>query len=259
MSDYEPVEGVVPDVSQQPQEAPAEGGHNPRWDGFLKDIPTAYHPMFEKQLSEWDKGVNQRFQEIHQEYSPYKEFKEQQVDPELLRYGLQILDVLENNPQGLYTALQQNLGLTPEQAQQVVEGQQPPDQNEYADPRVDRLEQGFVAMYEQMQGETQRQVDATEDARLLQDFAELHTKYGNFDEGRIAGIALLNNVDIEQALQMELSYIDQIRQQPRAVAGAPPILGSGNGVPSAAIDPSQMSDKERRDLAVQMLNRAKGG
>lgn len=48
---------------------------NPAWKPLLDKLPPALHPMVMPVLEEWDKGVQQKFTEIREEYKPYEAFK----------------------------------------------------------------------------------------------------------------------------------------------------------------------------------------
>lgn len=71
------------------------------WEAILSKIPTALHDVVKPALQEWDQGVNKRFQELAEEWAPFKEFKESKVDPNYLRNALSFAQAFENDPTGV--------------------------------------------------------------------------------------------------------------------------------------------------------------
>src|SRR5690242_8038326 len=67
------------------QTSPISDGDNPKWEPFLKDIPTAFHDKFKTQLRTWDQQVQQSYQDKAKEWEPFKEFRDNKVDPAYLK------------------------------------------------------------------------------------------------------------------------------------------------------------------------------
>ena len=243
----------------QPTQPVAEPGDNERWNGFLKDIPTAFHTQFKNQLKEWDKQVNGKFQEIHQQYEPYKQFREAKVAPDQIQYGLQLMELLENRPWELYQALAE----VPQVAQQLQQATGEPIQ-EYddeggPDPKYQQLEQIVGLMAEKMLQEGQKSSDAHQDSLLQQEIDQATQKYGpgSFDLNYVLQYAYANESSIEDAVQAFNNMKQQILTNSNRPGAVAPNILSGGGVPSSHVDTSKISDKQRRDMAVQFLENAK--
>lgn len=244
---------AVAESPEQPGFTPDEGD-NARWAGFLKDIPTAFHSQFKNQLKEWDRQVNGRFQDIHKEWEPYKPFREAKVDPEQINYGLQLMQLLETQPYELYQALAQ----LPD-VQQMIQPEEPePDSEEqYVDPKFQQLEQLVQIMAQQMLNQGEQQTAAQADSMLEEEIEAARQQFGDFDMNYVLQYAYAKESSIEEAVQayrqMEQSILTN---QNRPSSVAPQVMGGG-GVPSNHIDSSKLSEKDRKSLAVQMLEAAR--
>lgn len=249
----------MPEPVAQETESVEPVGGNPAWKPFLDVLPTAFHSQVEPVLRDWDAGVNRKFQEIHDQYAPYKQFKDQGIDPETLMYGQQLMDLLDSDPQKLYEALSQLPGITPAQAQQMTEdavAESDYSEEEPLDPRIAQLEQGVQTMAQFLAAQVEQEEARTQDAQLEQELAAAKEAYGDYDMDYVLQYAYTNDATIEQSVQAYKNFEQQIlanSNRPKA----PVILGNGGGVPSTAVNPSQLSDQERRALAVQMLTQAK--
>ena len=119
---------------------PNEGsGYNEAWAPMLNQLPDAYHNVVAPHLKEWDRGVQQRFDSLNQRYSPYQKFVDQKVDPQLVEVGLSLVEQLRNDPNSFYQELGDRLGITAQQAQELVEEEA--GSEEYEDPRIAQMQQ----------------------------------------------------------------------------------------------------------------------
>lgn len=184
VQDDTPVEGVSEQTESsesQPESSPSnEGGlqqespkDNPAWNDVLGKVPESFHSPLKEYLSKQDKA----FQELQQGYSGYKAFRENNVSPEVLAQGLQLIQAFQQNPRAIYDYLTQayNFG-----AQQQAQQQTPKEQEEQLelgdeqkldiskDPRFQQvanqaeIAQQMIVQMQQQQLEAQmnQQVDA---------------------------------------------------------------------------------------------------
>lgn len=150
---------------------------NPAWAEYLNDIPDAFQPKIREAFSRWDQGVNSRFQQKAQEfqqlqerYAPYNEFIEQGIAPQQLSAAQYLLQAINTDPKGFYQQLGEHLGITAEQAQEVVEGEQfDAATGELTDPQVAALarqQQELAEQQAQFQEYIAQQAQAEEEQRI---------------------------------------------------------------------------------------------
>jgi len=245
-----------------------ESSGNPAWGEFLEALPTSLHSQVTPILEKWDKGVQQRFQSIHDEYAAYKPFKEQNVDPDTIQYALGLVNALEQDPKRVWESMGEYYNLTPAQMQQVAEAQQQQspsndespwdadtDTAEYVDPRISQLEQGVKQLAEVIMTQKQAEAQAAEDAKLTNELTSLKEKYGEYDENFVLG-QMLNGVAAEDAVKNYTTMVERIRTEANRPP-APKVMGGGSSaLPSESVNPAKMSEKQRRELATQMLRNA---
>ena len=86
------------------EEAAAVGGH-PAWQEILNAVPPEFHEALKPTLEKWDSGVQKRFQSLHSQYDPLKEYAE--YDPNLIRAGLNLIEKIEEDPRAVYELMRQ--------------------------------------------------------------------------------------------------------------------------------------------------------
>jgi len=242
-----------------------DSGGNPAWQPFLDALPTSLHSQVTPLLEQWDKGVQQRFEAIHEEYAPYKQFKEQSVDPETIGYALNLVNALNENPEQVWKSMGEYYNLTPAQQQQVDNAAQQQqgssdnswmDDEEYVDPRIARLEEGVQTMAKMLMEEQQAKAQAAEDERLANELSGLKEKYGEYDENYVLG-RMLNGDSAEDAIKGYKEVTERILAENNRPPAPKVLGGGGGGVANTSVNPAKLSEPERRQLAMQMLQRAK--
>ena len=231
---------------------------NPAWQPFLDILPDSLHETVRPVLSDWDRNVQQRYETIQQQYAPYEQFREQQIDPGELAYSYQVVQALNENPAEVIRTMAEFFGieLTPQQqAQAAAVAAQPitPGDTETleVDPRIQQLEQGFqtlaaMALQQQSQAEA-RQADIQLDTTLT----TLKQQHGDFDENIVLSY-MLSGQTPEQAVMAYKSLESQILSGANRPP-APRVMGGGGGVANDRVNPATMSDAERRALVTNML------
>lgn len=179
-----------PETPSTTEEAPKD---NPAWTEYLNGIPEAYRPKVREAFSRWDQGVNAKFQERAQEiqqlqerFKPFEPLVEKGITPEKLSAAEYLLEAISTDPKSFYQQLGEHLGITAEQAQEAVEGQESEeydgDTGNLSDPRVAELarqQQALIQQQEQLQAYIAEQQAAQEEARLD---AEVANEISTFQE-----------------------------------------------------------------------------
>ena len=94
---------------------------------FTDDIPQVFRDKMLPGLQEIDKGVQRKFQEIHDSYSAYKTFQDQQVSADDLNAALNFANTFRSDPVSFLTQVQQALaeqGLLQQQEQGEDNGEE---------------------------------------------------------------------------------------------------------------------------------------
>lgn len=279
----EPSEGAgeidfagLPDLA--PQEQPEQsqeqeqGGGNPAWGTILEKVPAPFHNVIRPELENWDRGVQQRLeavrQEVRQQYEPFQQFLDNQVDPQELHTAYNLMQQLTANPQRFYEVLRDSLGFSEEEAADAVEELQ--EQQEQEDPRIAQLmqqQQQMLEYFQQQQMEQQRQAQMQQMNQQIDDeFAAIERKHGKLSDevkGRVLEQALLMNqrtqsvVSIEDAFNELTKFVAKVRSAPGPGDTAPPAMPTSGGLPSQPSTGNksigQLSPAERRALAAQVI------
>lgn len=258
-----PIEGG--EVQGDSEGTPEAPGPNPAWNDVLSVLPEQFHSVVTPHFQQWDQSAQQRIEKANsdlKQFEAYQPFVEHGISPEDLGQGLQLMQQINENPQAVYQALGEAYGLTAGQVQDAIEsdGEEEDDEEpqNFQDPRVDQLQQGFDLIAQNLLDQHQQKVDAEAEAELDQNLKALHEKHGDFDEQYVLSLCAVNeSMTLDQAFDSYQQLVQSVLQQnPRPFA--PNVMGSsgGTGLPSQAIDPRQLDGKGTRDLVARMLQAA---
>jgi hypothetical protein len=233
---------------------------------LLGVLPSSLHSQVKPVLEKWDKGVQQRFEQVQSQYSPYKSFAEQQVSPNDIEVALGIAQQINDDPAKFFETYQEYLrgqGVQVGQGQQQQQPSEPEfDLGEYSqpdlsqDPRFQQLEQQQAAIAQWATSQYEQQIQAQADAQLDNDLKALHEKHGDFDESYVLGLAL-GGVPLDAAVSKYNELVNNVRNAPTAGGQAPRVLTPGGGLPAERIDPAKLDSKGTRNLVAEILANAK--
>lgn len=279
-------EEVVPDNTgqapndQQQDDQQQVNGH-PAWDEILNVVPDEFHEMLKPTLKKWDDGVQEKFQQIHQQYDPYKPLVENNIPLDEVQQALYLAHQLNTNPAELVQQAIDHFNL--EQFKQAQSQQQqnlndPDDPDGSEDFSLDDLEDDprYKALLEKQREieskitkrEQEEQEQEAEQA-LEQYLGELREAHGEFDENYVVTL-LANGVDGEAAVKQFQNTVSQaaqalIQQQqeqnpPRQTAVIAGSGGtSGSGVPDQPLKFGEMKDGQVSDLVAEYIKNAQAG
>ena len=244
------------------------GNNNPAWNDVLNVIHKEFHSQVTPHFSNWDKGVQDKINNVRGEYAtyePYKAFVESQVSPDDLRMGYGLLQAIYKEPLRVIQAMQESFGLDLSELLGSQENNDP-------DPSIDaniaqlpievqqqlaRLQQQSDTMGQLLLRQREEALEAEEAKKLDDEFAALKQKYGDFDE-EIVLTLMLNNYSAENAVQRYLQHVNGIRTANNKPP-APQLLGSGSAIPDRQVDPRKLNARQTKDLVTEMLKAAAGG
>lgn len=275
--EIEETQNLEAEAVETTNEAPAveESKAHPAWDKMLAELPEVLHSKVTPYLQEQDRN----FQQQLEKFTPFKDFVEQGINPEMITAGLNLVNAIEENPIGTYESLQAHLreqGLLKEEAKaaakEIMEeqsGENFEDLFDESDPNAAlkkeikelkdaQSKQEEFLNQQQLQAETEKELQALEAG-----MSELKGKYQISEAHEIAIYDLMNNAltaGREMTLMEAAGQLSQMIGGFKAVnsapasASAPTIVGSsgGAGVPSPEMNIPK-SDKDKRAMLGQLF------
>ena len=243
----------------QPQGSGDSEGGNPAWNEVLQALPTSLHSQVRPALEKWDRGVQQRFEQVQSQYSPYKNFVENKVSPEDIQVALGIAERINTDPQGFFQTFQEmfaeQLGQNQQGQGQPSEGTDPEfDLSDYSqqpqdDPRIAQLEQQQEMLNQWWIEQQNDKMQKEADEQLDRDLKSLEEKFGQFDQRYVLGLAMAG-IPLEQAVQEYQKLVGGARG---ADPNVPNVLSPGGGLPAEQVDPKKLDGQATRSLVEQML------
>lgn len=262
-------ESVQPDTTQNatPQE-PQQIADNPAWKPYLDKFDPSIHDKVKEVLADQDAKIQRRLERDADLRKNYGQLAEQGVDPRIVNAGVQLFQNLNNNPQAFYAKLGESLGISAQQAKQLVDQQDDPDEEEI-DPRtahmqqeVEQMKQYLAQQQEFQQQQVYQQQVQQEEQKLDQDLQGLKTQYSLTDtdlQGVLQRTLFLTQNNPAATVHDGLQMLLQERQnweRSRQTNNAPNVL-SGNG--ASAVAPTQaFVDKSDADQRAEMVEILKG-
>lgn len=221
--------------------------------GFLSRIPEADREVVGRYVKDWDRGVQSRFEQIRDEFRPFKELG---VDYPTLTNALQVFQML--NDEAGARQIRDNLveyfnNLEGEQQQQAAknadmfQGMSPEFQKEWEQMKQFVLNSGQVLVQDR-----QARQEAQEDQDLQDYMAELHKNHGDFDDEFVlvkmgAGY---DGPDAVAAYQQFLqNHTGSLRPMVRPISG-------GGAVSNGGFDPKKASGQDVRNMVANLLAQA---
>lgn len=254
--DEDDQEGYADDEGQQ--QAPPPG--HPAWQEILSVIPPELHEQVIPTLQQWDAGVSRRFQKIHDEYAPYKQFEG--YDPEDIEEAMGVYRALTNDPASTWETIGRVYGLSPQQVSQATSDEDIdldglPEGIRDRLSKIDLHDQVLEYVSQQMLDAQAAEEEAQEDAALDEVLEELEDEYGEFDQDYVIGLVAAG-VDPEEAVLRFKNIVGQYTasesQQPSVREAAPRVMSSGGGIPnSGSVDVNKLSNQDTQSLIAEIL------
>jgi len=235
---------------------------NPAWNELLGVLPDPFKPLVTPHLRKWDKN----FTEVQTKYKPFDSFIEQGINPEDLTNAYQVFKVLNDNPRAIYDRMVETFGaewgLNNASVAPVVQGPNSPVEEELDfnsfpgmenDPKFKELMKNQEVLAQYLYAQEQAKKEAEADQALATELDNLRTKYGDFPEDIVMGLAV-SGMPLEKAVQRAT----QVAGQQRPAPSAPQIMPTNGGLPSNAVDVTSLTPKDTRGLALAFINSSKG-
>lgn len=264
-----PVENNEPQ-NNEPVSDPVQGtetpGPNPNWEPVLGLIPETLHSAVTPYFQEWDQAANKRIESVNGKYKDFDPFIQHGISAEDLAQGIRLTNILNNNPQVIYDALAQQLGVQQSaQEEESTEEAINEEQNYQLPPDYDKLQQGVELIAQRMLDAETKQREQEASVQLETELKAAEEKHGKLNPQLFLPFlskAIDNNpnITVDQAAASFVEVMNGVVQASQtAQPYAPNLLGSnsggGAGLPSQAIDPRQLNSTETKALVVEMLKR----
>lgn len=245
----------------------ANQGH-PAWQEILDILPESLYPVVTPALEKWDKGVQTRFQNLQQQYEPWKPYVENDVDPQFVQQALGIASAIENEPAKILAAMQEaypdvmaeflkaagaSQGVVDTGSSGGTEDDDDPYEARFAqhEQMMEKLAETFLADVEAN--------ESRENQEALDEYlSALGDSYGDFDETFVL-TQMANGMDGEEAVKafqgMVKNYGGNVgpKQQTNP---APTVMSASGGLPSNRTDPRTMGDADAQALVREILKAA---
>ena len=165
--------------SQSFDQGDAKPSHNPNWDGALSQLPDEFHKGLIPIFSEWDSN----YKRDTERYAPYKQFADNNVDPQLLQAGFQLAEQLRNNPEELFYMLN--------------------DQFKFVDVMEDEDEDDYLSEEDEFDFDE----DNDDPVRNSPLFQELQAKLNSFEEAGQQRELAESQAQAEQSIKSDIETI----------------------------------------------------
>jgi hypothetical protein len=253
----------------------AEVKAHPAWDKMLAELPEVLHGKVTPYLQEQDRN----FQQQLEKYTPFKDFVDQGITPDVITSGLNLAYAIENSPTDVYESLQEYLveqGMLKKDAKEAARNMMEEEsgeefenlfdedeipsalKKELAELRDRQSQQDDYIYQQELAKETEVELQT-----LTSEMDSLKTQYQISDAHEIAIYDIMQNalnagreITINEAagqLSQMVGGFVAMNAQPNQSA-APTIMGSegGAGVQSQKLEVPK-SDKEKRAMLAQMF------
>jgi hypothetical protein len=242
-------------------ETPEPQAGHPAWQGILDNVAPENREAVMAQLHEWDAGVSRRFQKIHDEYAPLKEF-ETLGDPDDIKQAVEVYQALLDNPKDTWETIGRVYGLSLDSIEEEEEDEDyanlPPALKERL-AKLDEHEQVLGALVRHT-AEEQAAIEQAQEDEALEDYLkELADEFGPYDEDFVVGL-IAAGIDGEEAVG-RYQEIFKTNSAPAATpstaaprAPAPQVMSGSGGIPtSGSVELGKLTNQETQRLVMEAL------
>ncbi len=254
---------------------------NPAWNDILQALPEDLHTVVKPMLEQWDSTVQDKIQQVHKQYEPYKPLVEHEVDMDYIDQAIYIAQQLENNPQEVIDRAIEAFKLPYQKGEAVsINNGGAGDPNPFENTDLEDISQHpqFKAVMDQLGQlnsqfeKTQQETQAQQQQRQLEEYIEGLHKGPNgetveFDDMYVAAL-ISAGVKGEKAVEQFQQTVNQHaaklaeaqqnpnsggqqQQQQFTVLGGE--SGGGSGIPNNPPDFAHMKRNDLNDVVKQML------
>jgi len=253
-------------------ESGSEINVNPAWNELLNGVPQEFHGHLTKGLSEWDKGVQTRFQKVQQDFAPlkaYEEFAKLGVKPDEISEAMQIRHAMQNDPASLFNWLKEsyNLGQESQGQEESQEIELSETDALFQDPRYLEIKQKADFAEQAIQQFNKQAVESKVNSQVEAETKEVQEKFPGLDIAAVATFALgmsRQNGDMPnlmKAAEAMSGFVPNAAPPVERVSdSAPPVISQNGGLPIPATKSlGSMTSDERSALVADLIKARTGG
>lgn len=257
--------------SQTDQTTPIPGdpGYSDFYSGLLKDLPDDHKAIVEPYIKRFDAGVQRRFQDLHNQYKPYKDsgwdgdtFAQAQ---ELYRMAQEEPETLLNNLQAYFASQGSSStegetgggGTESTTGTPEIPGGIPPE----IQTRLDEQQKIIQAVAQVLLSENEAKAAASDEADLQKDLDLLKQEFGDFNEKYVLSQYATRDVTLEDAVKEWQSMIqEEINRASSSTNGLPrrTLSNAGGGAVPQAYQQNlgEIDRKDIKNLVADVMRRA---
>lgn len=264
----QPQDSPVTDAPDFPAESGSDSKVHPAYDNLLAELPEAWHSKVIPHLQEQDRN----FQQQLEKFTPFKEFIDGGLQPDIIRDSLRLADVALNDPVYLYKTLAENLrsqglleeaAVVEEQAAAIEEDGENYELNPAIRKEFEARDQVISQQQEYLENIQFESEVAYEQEVLTEQINDLNARYDISPQlqNRILGLMEVQLERGEDATiytaARELAEITGIRYNEKGQLPsqpAPTVMGAngGNAIPTTPLTiPKDFRDK--KNMLIQMF------
>lgn len=237
------------------------GQGNPNWNEFWESIPEQYReevqPNLTPVLEKWDQNVQKRFDK----YKPYERYVNDGLDPQVIDYGVNLLNKLDSTDGamevfgqiGQYLESQGLLSADDEEDEYEDEGEF--DYNSLPVQlrrEIDELRGAYGTLAEHNLMQQQQKIEAQEDAALDAELSRLKNQYGEYDDEWVLA-KMVNGYSAEDAVTSYHEWLDKTLISRNKTPAYRPMGGGGDFPSGGPINTRKMNDAQTKDHVAQLL------
>jgi len=240
---------------------------NPAWNELLSAVPQEFHNHLLGGLDKWDRGVQNRFQKVQQDYAPlkaYEEFAKLNVAPTDINEAMQIRHAMQNDPASLYKWLQDSY---PQLAGQNGQGQEEQELELsetdalFQDPRYLEMKQKADFAAQAIEQFNKQAITNKVSAQVETETKQVQEKFPGLDITKVAKYALgmsrndNSMPDLMKAAEEMATFVPNAAPPVTRVSDtAPPVINGGGRLPIPATKSvGSMSTDERSQYVADLI------
>jgi hypothetical protein len=226
--------------------------------GILGQIPEEDRSTVAKYYKEWDGNVTKRFQDVHEQYKPYKELGE----PDQIKEALEWIELLNSDPVSFIKNVQEAMkeaGIEMTQQEINDELSNLPEYEGLPKTFLDQFQKQqaeLAELRESLQGFTQTTQEKEEQAALDNLLGTLHNTHGEFDDDWVL-LQIAKGIDPDEAVtKFNTEFVAKYSSQQTRKPAPNLFTGAAGSVPNGQVDMSKMSKADKMAMAVEALKAA---
>lgn len=235
------------------------GQGNPNWNEFWEALPEQYReevqPNLTPVLEKWDQNVQKRFEQ----YKPYERYVNDGLDPQVIDYGVNLLNKLDSTD-GAMEVFGQIGQYLESQGLLSADDDEDEDEGEFdyesLPPQLrrelDELRGAYGTLAEHNLMQQQQKIEAQEDAALDAELNRLKDKYGEYDDEWVLA-KMVNGYSAEDAVTSYHEWLDKTLISRNKTPAYRPMGGGGDFPSGGPINTRKMNDGQTKDYVAQLL------